>query len=106
MIYEGIRHFEIPDSKPIFAAWLAEIDISEFLGDDTISNVDWTAATEDGTDATAAVLTAGSCTYDNDNGLIQPWIKAGTSGETYIATGQVTTAEGYQEEFYLRWSVI
>lgn len=106
MIYEGIRHFEIPDSKPVFAAWLVEIDISEFLGDDTISNVDWTAATEDGTDATSDVLTVGSCEYDNDNGLLKPFIKAGTAGETYICTMQVTTTEGSQEEYYLRWSVI
>jgi len=106
MIYEGLRHFEIPDAKPIFAAWLAEVDISEFLEDDTIDSVEWTAATEDGTDATGTVLTVDSCTYDNDDGLLKPWIKAGTSGETYICTMQVTTDGGSQEEFYLRWSVI
>ena len=106
MIYEGTRHFEVPDSKPIFAAWLAEIDISEFLGDDTIDDVDFAAATEDGTDATYDVLTAELCAYDNDEGLIKPYIKAGTSGETYICTMQVTTDGGSQEEFYLRWSVI
>ena len=106
MIYEGLRHFEIPDAKPAFAAWLVEIDISEFLEDDSISTVGWTAAKEDGTDTTADVITVGSCTYDNDDGLLKPWIKAGTSGETYICTMQVTTTNGSQEEYYLRWSVV
>jgi hypothetical protein len=106
MIYQGIRHFEIPDSKPVFAAWLAEINITEFLEDDTIDDVVFTAAKEDGTDATSDVLTDALCTYDNDDGLIKPYIKAGASGETYICTMQVTTDGGSQEEFYLRWSVI
>lgn len=106
MIYEGLRHFEIPDSKPAFSEWPAEIDISEFLEDSTISDVDWSAATEDGTDATSSVLTEGSCSYDNTNGLLKPYIKAGTSGETYICTMEVTTSDSYQEVWYLRWSVI
>jgi len=106
MIYQGIRHFEVPDKKPAFAAWFAEIDISEFLESDTISAVTWTAAKEDGTDATSDVITEGTCDYDNDDGLLKPWIKAGTSGETYICTMKVTTTNGSKEEFYLRWSVI
>ena len=105
MIYQGIRHFEIPDAKPVFAAWLAEIDVSEFMEDDTFSEVGWTAAKEDGTDATADVLTVESCDYDDDDGLLKPWIKAGASGETYICTMEVTTTIGSQEVFYLRWSV-
>ena len=105
MIYEGLRHFEVPDSKPVFAQWLAPIDISEFLEDDTISAIDFTAAKEDGTDATDDVLTVASCDYDNDEGTISPFITAGASGETYICTMQVTTTNGSQEEFYLRWSV-
>jgi len=106
MIYEGLRDFELPDSKPVFSASLVEIDISTWLGTDTISNIDWTAATEAGVDATATVLTALSCAYDNDDGTISPFIKAGTSGETYICTMQVTTTGGSQEVFTLRWSVI
>jgi len=106
MIYEGLRDFEYPDSKPVFTAGLVEIDISTWLGDDTISSVGWTAATEAGDDATATVLTVGSCDYDNDLGLIKPYIKAGTSGETYICTMQVTTTGGDQEVFTLRWTVI
>jgi len=106
MIYEGVRYFEIPDAKPVFAEGLSEIDISEFLADDAIVDVGWTAAKEDGTDATADVITVASCEYDNDEGTISPWIKAGTSGETYICTMQVTLDSGFQEEYYLRWSIV
>lgn len=106
MIYEGLRDFELPDSKPVFSKGPVEIDISTWLGDDTIASVGWAAATEAGVDATSDVLTVGSCSYDNDLGLIKPYIKAGTSGETYICTMQVTTTGGDQEVFTLRWTVI
>ena len=106
MIYEGLRDFELPDSKPVFSASLVEIDISTWLGTDTISDIDWTAETEAGVDATSIVLTAGSCVYDNTLGLIKPFIKAGASGTTYICTMQVTTTGGSKEVFTLRWTVI
>ena len=47
MIYTGEREFEYPDAKPVFSAWYALIDISEFLaslgGGDTIDSVVFTA---------------------------------------------------------------
>ena len=39
MIKTGLRDFEIIDDKPVFSSWFAPIDISEWLGSDTIGTV-------------------------------------------------------------------
>ena len=103
MIQTGQRDFEIID-KPVFSAWFAPLDISEWLGSDTIGSVVFTAATEAGADATNVVLDTGACTYSGP--ILMPYIKAGVAGIDYIIMMKVTSANGAQEQWTIGFKVI
>jgi len=105
MIKTGLRDFEIIDDKPVFSSWFAPIDISEWLGSDTIGTVSFTAIKEsDLSDATSIVLDTGACTYSGSD--LMPYIKAGVAGEGYLVKMQVTSANGAKEQWTIRFKVV
>lgn len=92
--------FELPRNKDPYEKWFAEIDISQWLGGETIQNVDFTAKLEDGTDATSTMLDAYKCTFGPATGLIKPYIQGGVDGERYIIIMKVTTATDPSKDIF------
>ncbi len=77
------------------------LDISDWLGADTISSVAYSAVDRDGDDATTIVLDANG--HTNTDTIIKPYILGGTSGEVYTIKMLVTTAGGDKKAFYIKF---
>ena len=93
----GFIPYELnPDDK-----FQVTMDISTFLGIDTISSVVYSAVDADGTDATAAVLDADS--HENTATVIKPYVLGGTDGAVYTIKMMVTTTAGDDKAFYIRF---
>jgi len=93
----GIMPYEInPDDQ-----FRVTFDISAWLGSDTIDSVAYSAADEDGNDETDNVLDSDE--HQNTTTVIKPYIKGGTTGETYTVKMLVTTAAGDKKAFYLKF---
>jgi hypothetical protein len=98
------RRAIIGDRKPTFDAWYVSIDLSTWLGTETISNVVFSAKDlTDESDVTSTVLDAAKNT--NTNTVVKPYIQAGSHGTKYRVTMKISTAEGSQGEFYLEFKV-
>ena len=92
----GFMPYEInPDDQ-----FQITFDISTWLDSDTISSVVYSAVDNDGDDATASVINAGSCT--NTTTVIKPYVLGGTDGEVYIIKCLVTTTAGDVKAFYIK----
>jgi len=101
---EGKRLFNLPDEKPAFSQWFATIDITDFLGTESIQTVTFIAIRENtGEDVSTVVLDQAKCTYSG--ALIKPFIRAGKPGATYLVEMRILTVEGSQEVFFLRFDV-
>jgi hypothetical protein len=72
-----------PDKDPDDTLDFA-VDWSEWLGDDVIASVDWAA------DKVGLSFEE----QTNANGVATVWLSAGTLGETYRVTCQITTEAG------------
>lgn len=104
---ESKRLFEIPDSKPSTAQWFVDVDINSWLGSENISNVVFTATREDNNgNATSIVLDANKCTWNNDAGLLRPFIRGGNNGISYLVKMDVTTTDNAQDTFWVRFAVM
>ena len=102
---EGKRMFNLPEEKPAYAQWFTTVDITDFLGDETINTVVFTAIDEDtGVDASATVLDQIKCTFTG--AYIKPFIRAGTPGHTYLVEMRMETVEGTRDVFWIRFDVI
>ena len=102
---EGKRLFNLPEEKPAFSQWFATVDITDFLGDETINTVVFTAIREGtGEDVSTVVLDQVKCTFTG--AYLKPYIRAGQPGATYLVEMRVTTVEGTQEVFWIRFDVI
>ena len=77
------------------------IDISAWLGADTISSVAYSAVDEDGEPATATVLDAAK--HLNTNTVLKPYIKGGGSGINYIVKCLALTANDDKKAFYVKF---
>ena len=83
--------------------FLASIDISTWLGSETISAVTYSAKDESGNTVTTC--------YDSDsseftNTMIKPYIKApSTDDKTYFVKALVTTVNSYKKAFYISFRV-
>jgi hypothetical protein len=103
-MYEAKRLFNLPEEKPAWSQIYVDIDITDFLGTETIQSVVFTASCEDtGADATTVVLDQARCTYDGT--VLKPFVQAGKAGYTYLVEMRVTTVEGTQESFFVRFDV-
>jgi len=78
------------------------IDISDWLGSDTIESVAYSAVDGDGEDASATVLDAEK--HTNTTTVIKPYLKGGTTGTIYTVKCLVTTAAGDDKAFYLKYN--
>ena len=76
-------------------------DISDWLGSDTISSVDYTAVDGDGVDVSATVLDAAR--HTNTTTVIKPYVLGGDDGEVYTIKCLVTTAAGDKKAFYIKF---
>jgi hypothetical protein len=82
-------------------AYGVEIDIASWLGTETIQGVVWTAKDEEtSADVSSTFLDSGKHAFTGAK--IKPWIRAGTSGHTYLVTGVVTTTVGSIDVFCVR----
>ena len=78
-----------------------DIDISSWLGTDTISSVAYTAVDDSQVDATSDVLITGQCSETST--IITCYIKGNTHDTWYIVKMVVTTAGGDEKTFYLKF---
>lgn len=78
------------------------IDISDWLDTDQISSVVYSAVDSDGADATTVVLDAAK--HVNTTTVIKPYIKGGVTGTIYIIKCLMTTSDGDDKAFYLKFS--
>jgi hypothetical protein len=102
---EGKRLFNLTEEKPAFSQWFVTVDITDFLGDETIQGVVFTAIREGtGENVSDVVLDQLKCTYTG--GYLRPFIRGGQPGATYLVEMRVTTIEGTQEVFWIRFDVI
>ena len=102
---EGKRMFNLPEEKPAYAQWFVVVDITDFLGDETINTVEYSAVKEStGEDASSIVLDQVKCTFTG--AYIKPFIRAGTPGETYLVELRMETVEGTRDVFWVRFDVI
>ena len=97
--------FQLPLLKPSYARWFIDIDISNWIGTETIQTVNFSAKEEGGEDggATSTVLDVAKCTR-SDN-VLKPYIMGGESGKRYHVIMQVVTAEESRDEFALTFKV-
>ena len=96
--------FELDGMKASTAEFAVEIDLSSWLGTETIASVVYSAkCLNDGTTVTDTVLDATK--HSNTTTAVKPWIKAGTSGKTYLVKMVVTGSAGSQEVFGVQFSV-
>jgi len=94
----GVIPFELsPDDK-----FRVDFDISAWLDTVTIASVTWTAIDEFGTDATATVLTALSCTFTDT--VLKPSILGGVSNRSYTVKMKMTASDASIKNFYIKWS--
>lgn len=77
------------------------IDVSSWLGTDTIDSVTYTAVDEDNVDATSDVINQTLSTYSDT--VISTYIVGGTAGKNYLVKTAVTTANGDKKSFYIKW---
>jgi len=98
------RLWEIDGLKPSGAEFPVTLDLTKWLGSETISTVVYSAINlEDGTSATTTVLDANKCT--NTTILVKPWIQAGTSGKSYLVKLLVTSSTNAIDAFYIKFFV-
>jgi hypothetical protein len=94
----------LPDEKPAWAKFALSVDISRWLGDDTIANVDYSAMCETtGLDATSEVLDPAQNNFVGP--IISPFVLGGQPGNTYLIRLRVTSALGSRDEWYIRFEV-
>lgn len=102
------RTFEIPDYKPSYAKWYVKLDVSAWLGDETISSVTVTAKNKttgvDESTGTTSIIDTSKTTISGS--VVKPFIQNGTSGEQYKMTVKLLTTEGSADEFYVEWKVL
>lgn len=96
------RYFSIAQKKPVYSQWFVELDISNWLDGDTISNVDFSAIDDStGLDTTDDILDMTKCIWDVTTGIIKPYIKGGSSDIIYKIQMKVQTTSGDKEIFWL-----
>jgi len=101
---EGKRLFNLPEEKPAFSQWFATLDITDFLGTESIQSVAFSAIREStGEDVSTVVLDQAKCTFSG--AYIKPFIRSGRPGATYLVEMRVITVESTQEVFWLRFDV-
>jgi hypothetical protein len=98
------RTFYLPERKPPFAAWFATVDITDWLGSETIQTATFTASRKDtGADVTTTVIDTTKCTTVGS--ILKIWIMAGTTGIDYKVLISVTTTAGAKEQFAVHFGV-
>ena len=100
------RLFTLTDPKPSYAEGFVNIGLTTWLGSEEISSVAFTAINFNSKqNETASVIDISQCTYTET--IIQPFIKGGVHGETYLVTMKVVTdaTPATKEEFYLKFTV-
>ena len=98
------REFVIP-YKPSYSAWPVTIDMSSWLGSETISGVTFSAKRLDtGVDATSIITDTDKNT--NTATEVKPFIRGGVNGIPYLIVMKVISSEDAQEEIYLRILVV
>jgi hypothetical protein len=98
------RLWEVPGYKPSTAEFQVSLDLTTWLGTETIEAVTFSAKKlSDGSTDTTNVLDADKNAYTAV--LVKPWIKGGTSGETYHVKMAVTTNEGTKDTFIVQFAV-
>lgn len=79
------------------------IDISDFLDEDAIDDVDFSALDEDGENATEDVIDPDKCGFTDS--VLQPYILGGSNGKSYIVKCLATLDNENADDkaFYVKW---
>jgi hypothetical protein len=85
------QKFTLSRAKDPYERFFAEIDISQWLANETISNVDFTAQDEDGVNMSTTFLDAAKCTFSA--GILKPYIQNGEDGKRYHIVMKVSTLQ-------------
>ena len=98
--------FRITDAKPVKSEFFVHIDISDWLGTESIASVSYSAKNmATGENVTSTVLDDANNT--NTAKVLKPWLQAGLSSASYCVIMKIT-ADGLPSskgEFYLIFSV-
>lgn len=98
------RIFELSEVKSSASEFFITVDLTNWLGSETIANVDFAVIRDsDNTDVTSELTDAGQNAYTATG--ITPYLKGGVSGESYTFHMVVTTDAGSIEDFLLKFSV-
>lgn len=92
-----MEQFAFERPKAVFDEAYSEINIADWLENETINTVTFTAVDSAGGDATSVVLDVGQSTFNGT--FVYPFIKGGVDLERYTVLCQVDTVEGSQQEF-------
>lgn len=92
----------IPYSLSPDDAFQVTMDISDWLDTDEISSVVYSAVDGDGEDATATVLNVAK--HTNTTTVIKPYIQGGVDDTIYTVKCLITTSDGDDKAFYLKFS--
>jgi len=104
-MYDDERYFQIGKSKPSYSQFFAQLDISSWVGTETLNSVNFTAKNkETGSDESSTILDVIKCTYTVGN-ILKPYIRAGVHNQEYRIKIKVVTAEESQEVFYIDFDV-
>lgn len=91
--------FVLQELKASWEKYFIEVDISAWLGSETISNVAFSAKTEAGLDVTSTLLASAKNTYTSTT--IKPYVQGGTSGTRYYVVLRVDTNGDNHREFLI-----
>lgn len=100
------RLWELDGMKPTTAQFFLTLDLTQWLGTESITGVTFTAKNADtGEVVTTTVIDTTKCTYTG--ALVKPFIRAGASGNTYVVKMEVTTnsTPETKDSFYIQFSV-
>ena len=98
--------FRTTDAKPVKSEFFVHIDISDWLGTESIASVSYTAKDmATGEVKTSTVLNAANCT--NTDKVLKPFIRSGSSKASYCVVMRIEANSHpvSRGEFYLIFSI-
>jgi hypothetical protein len=99
-----IRSFNLSSSKPPFAQWYVNIDISKWLDEEVIDSVSYSAKRMDtGVDVTSDIIDSQKSGWNES--ILRVWIKGGTDKITYKVIASVTTENSAKDQWALIFKV-
>ena len=99
-----IRSFNLSSSKPPFAQWYVNIDISKWLDTEEIDSASFSAKrTDTGADVTSEIVDSQKSGWDES--ILRVWIMGGINKVPYKVIASVTTKNSAKDQWSLSFKV-